>query len=84
MGLPVVATRVVGSVDAVVHGQTGLLIEPRDPDALVRSLKALLIDAEYRRRLGTAARARVLSDYCPADLWAAQVAWYRQLLQVAP
>ena len=83
MGLPVVATRVVGSVDAVVHGQTGLLIEPRDPDALVKSLRTLLLDADYRRRLGAAARARVLSDYRPADLWAAQVDWYRQLLEVA-
>lgn len=84
MGLPVVATRVVGSVDAVVHGQTGLLIEPRDPDALVKSLRTLLLDADHRRRLGAAARARVLSDYRPTDIWAAQVDWYRQLLEVAP
>lgn len=83
MGLPVVATRVVGSVDAVVHRQTGLLIEPRDPDALAKSLRTLLSDADYRHRLGAAARARVLSDYRPADLWAAQVDWYRQLLEVA-
>jgi glycosyltransferase involved in cell wall biosynthesis len=83
MGLPVVAARVVGSVDAVVHGQTGLLIEPRDPGALVKSLRTLLRDADYRHRLGAAARARALSDYRPVDLWAAQVAWYRQLLEVA-
>lgn len=84
MGLPVVATRVVGSVDAVVHGQTGLLIEPRDAGALVKSLRTLLLDVDYRRRLGAAARARALSDYRPVDIWAAQVDWYRQLLGVAP
>lgn len=83
MGLPVVAARVVGSVDAVVHGETGVLIEPRDPGALAKSLRALLLDAGYRDRLGAAARARALSDYRPADLWAAQVDWYRQLLEVA-
>ena len=83
MGLPVVATRIVGAVDAVVHGQTGLLIEPRDSAALAKSLRTLLLNADYRRQLGMAARTRVLSDYRPADIWAAQVDWYRQLLEVA-
>jgi glycosyltransferase involved in cell wall biosynthesis len=84
MGVPVVATRVVGAVDAVVHGQTGLLIEPRDPHALAKSLRTLLLERELRGRLGAAARARVLAEYRPEDLWAAQVAWYRQLLGMAP
>ena len=80
MGLAVVASRVVGCVDAVVHGSTGILVEPRDPEALGRALARLLREPAWREALGEAGRARVLRDYRPRDLWAAQVAWYRSLL----
>lgn len=80
MGLPVVAARIPGSVDAVVHGVTGILVEPRDSEALAQSLARLLRDPELARSFGAAARQRVLRDFRPQDLWDAQVSWYRGLL----
>jgi glycosyltransferase involved in cell wall biosynthesis len=55
-GRPVVASAVGGLLDAVQDGVTGLLVPPRDPEALRGALETLLADAELRRRLGAAAR----------------------------
>jgi glycosyltransferase involved in cell wall biosynthesis len=59
MGVPVVGTRVVGSVDAVEDGVTGLLVPPRDPAILAEAVLRLLSDAELATRLTTAASSRV-------------------------
>jgi glycosyltransferase involved in cell wall biosynthesis len=56
---PVVATAVGGTPEAVVDGETGLLVPPRDVPALGAALARLLDDAELRRRLGGAGRQRV-------------------------
>lgn len=71
MGLPVVATRVPGCVDAIVDGVTGTLVPPRDPAALAAALRAYLADPELRRRHGAAARARVLRDFDQERIWSA-------------
>jgi phosphatidylinositol alpha-1,6-mannosyltransferase len=62
-GLPVVGGRVPGVVDAVVDGETGLLTDPTDPDAVADAAIRILSDADLARRLGEAgaARARELS-----------------------
>jgi glycosyltransferase involved in cell wall biosynthesis len=57
-GRPVVASAVGGLLDLVVDGETGLLVPPGDVGALRAALERLLADAELRRRLGSAARAR--------------------------
>jgi colanic acid/amylovoran biosynthesis glycosyltransferase len=55
-GRPVVATRVGGLPEAVMDGETGLLVPPGDPAALRSALERLLDDAELRGRLGAAGR----------------------------
>jgi glycosyltransferase involved in cell wall biosynthesis len=80
MGLPVVAARVVGSVDAIIPEETGVLVEPRNAGALGEALARLLRDPGLAGRLGAAARKRVVADFRPSDLWAAQTNWYRSLL----
>jgi glycosyltransferase involved in cell wall biosynthesis len=55
---PVVATSVGGLRDLVVDGHTGLVVPPRDPEALRAALKRLLGDSELRRRFGEAGRQR--------------------------
>ena len=58
-GLPVVASRVGGIPEAVVDGETGLLVAPGDPEELAAALARLLDDPELRERLGAAGRSRV-------------------------
>ena len=57
-GIPVVATRCGGLPEIVIDGETGLLVAPQQPRAIVDGLQQLLGDSALRRRLGDAARAR--------------------------
>jgi glycosyltransferase involved in cell wall biosynthesis len=57
-GLPVVGSRVGGMPELVVDGETGLLVEPGDPEGLAAALCGLLADPELRRRMGDAGRVR--------------------------
>lgn len=77
MGLPVVASRVTGIVDAVVDGETGTLVPAGDEASLAAALRRYLTDPALAARHGAAARARVLRDYPPAALEAALVERYR-------
>jgi glycosyltransferase involved in cell wall biosynthesis len=51
-GKPVVATRVDGSEEAVVDGETGFLVRPRDVEGAARAVIRLLRDPELARRMG--------------------------------
>jgi glycosyltransferase involved in cell wall biosynthesis len=62
-GLPVVATRVIGSEEVVVHGETGLLARAGDAPELGRALAELLADPALRARLGRAGRQRYLDHF---------------------
>lgn len=55
-GRAIVATDVPGCRDVVCHGETGLLVPPRDVDALAAALRRLIEDAGLRRRLGACGR----------------------------
>lgn len=57
-GKPVVAGNVGGAVDAVVDGETGLLVDPSDPLAVAEAITKLLCDSDLARRLGAAGQAR--------------------------
>ncbi len=62
--VPVVATT-GGALPEVVgtSGETGLLVEPNNPEVLVEAIGRLLDDAELRARLGAAGRERVISRF---------------------
>lgn len=57
-GLPVIATNVGGSPEAVVDCKTGLLVPPAQPEAIAEAIVSLVQDDELRRRLGQASAAR--------------------------
>lgn len=63
MGVPTVGTRIVGLVDSVVDGETGMLVPPRDVDALTGALSRMLSDETLRVRMGKAAQERAWSLY---------------------
>lgn len=84
-GRPLVASRVGGLVDAVVDGETGMLVPPEDPPALAAALDRVLGDAVLTGRLGAAGRARYEAHYTlqhMASSW--RRAWERALAGDAP
>ena len=63
-GVPVVATTGGALPEVVgVSDETGLLVEPNDPEALVGAIRRLLDDADLRARLGAAGRQRVIERF---------------------
>jgi glycogen(starch) synthase len=58
MARPVVASRVDGLPEVVVDGETGLLVEPENPEALARAIVCLLEDPALAARMGQAGRRR--------------------------
>ena len=62
-GVPVVATSVGGTPDALAQGACGWLVPPADRDTLTSAIVSLLCDAAERRRLALAARVRAVERY---------------------
>jgi len=58
-GVPVVAGREAGLIDAVRDGETGLLVDPYSPPSVAEGLNRLLADPALRLRLGKAGRRAV-------------------------
>jgi len=62
-GLPVVVTDAGGMREAVRDGIDGFVVPVRDVDAMAEALLKLARDPELRRRMGAAARQRVLEEF---------------------
>ncbi len=78
--LPVVATTVGGTPEVVVDGETGLLVPPRDPDALAKAILHLLGDPGLRLRMGQAGRERVEKHFAISETVRKTEALYQKLL----
>lgn len=80
--LPVIATKVTGCVDAVVDGQTGLLVPPDNVTALMAAMKKLLSSPQLRRQMGQKARKRVEEKFTSQRLLDAHVKLYHRMLEL--
>jgi glycosyltransferase involved in cell wall biosynthesis len=58
-GLPVVATDVGGNAEAILNGETGWIVPPKDPPRMAEKIIDLLNDPERARRWGEKGRERV-------------------------
>jgi glycosyltransferase involved in cell wall biosynthesis len=74
--LPVVASRVGGIPEIVIDGETGLLVEPGDSEALASALNRVLFDRELASALGECLRRRVEDNFS----WRRAYEEYRALL----
>ncbi|HHW18876.1 MAG TPA: glycosyltransferase family 4 protein [Firmicutes bacterium] len=80
-GLPVVATRVGGVPEAVVDGETGFLVPPRQPKLLAQAIVRLVVDPQLAEKLGAAGRRRA-EELFDAKLMAERtVEVYRQVVR---
>ena len=89
--LPVIGSAVEGTEDLIVHGQTGWLVPPRDPEALSRALLEAARSPERCVRYGQQARLRVEREFSLArtveayeHLWAGVLGLQLPEEQVSP
>jgi L-malate glycosyltransferase len=67
-GVPVVASRIGGIPEVVVHGKTGYLCEVGDVKGMAEAAIALLSDPERHRRFAEAAREHAVAEFCEGKI----------------
>ncbi|MCC7009107.1 MAG: glycosyltransferase family 4 protein [Acidobacteria bacterium] len=83
-GVPVVGSRVGGIPEMIVPGETGLLVPPRDADALAAAIGALVRDPDRARALGRAGQRRARTAFSPEAHAARVAAIYDAALASSP
>jgi glycosyltransferase involved in cell wall biosynthesis len=79
-GLPLVGTQVGGIPTIIDDEATGLLVPPRAPVAMAGALDRLILDADLRRRMGAAARAKVEREFAWHAIVQTTIGVYRECL----
>ncbi len=82
-GVPIVATRVGGNIDAVIEGQNGLLVPAQRPVELAHALRSLIADPSLRAAMGAAGRERATRRYGAHDAVRSLETMYERLLEGA-
>jgi glycosyltransferase involved in cell wall biosynthesis len=80
MSLPTVGSNIYGLSDAILDGETGILVTPRDSIALSLGLDLLLSDIQLRTVMGGAARQRAIELFDGKIINALIIDEYRRLL----
>lgn len=81
MSRPVVATRVGGLPEVVLHGQTGLLVEKEDHNALAEAISYLLDNPEGAVKMGNTARLRARKVFSWRSYVDAYETLYKKLIE---
>jgi glycosyltransferase involved in cell wall biosynthesis len=80
-GKPIVATAVSGTTQTMTHGETGLMIPPRDSRALADAIIRLLSDPAQAQAMGQAAKQHVTMNFSAQKQADEHLALYRRLLR---
>jgi lipopolysaccharide/colanic/teichoic acid biosynthesis glycosyltransferase/glycosyltransferase involved in cell wall biosynthesis len=79
-GKPLITTRVRGCTDIVRDGENGLLVAPKDHEALAQAVTTLIQSKALRDRMGARGRDIVMSEFTIEQVAAETIAVYRGLL----
>lgn len=79
MGVPSIGTDIVGLRDAIVDGETGLLVPPKSVSALADAIIKLLADSNLRRAMGEKALRRAVAHFDARKVNAAVLDEYQRL-----
>lgn len=79
--LPVIATRISGTVDVVEHEKSGILIAPEDPAALANSMELVIKNPEMACQLGEKARQRIIDKFSLDEIALRYSRLYQRLMK---
>ncbi|MGI9240228.1 MAG: glycosyltransferase family 4 protein, partial [Verrucomicrobiales bacterium] len=77
-GLPCVSTRLAGVPEMVIEGETGLLVDEREPDDFAAAVLKLMGDEPVRRKMGAAGEARAREVFDQAVTAGCLRAYFRE------
>ena len=77
---PVIGTDIEGHPELIVEGETGLLVPPRNPDALAQAILRMLENPTRAKAMARAGRKRVEAEFSMARKVQRTEALYRRLL----
>ncbi len=75
-GKPVIAGKSGGASEAVIDGQTGLLVDPANVSDIAKAITQLMTNQEYAMKLGENGKARVMNEF----QWLLQVEKLKNIL----
>jgi glycosyltransferase involved in cell wall biosynthesis len=81
VGLPVVARRMGSNVEIIEHGENGFLVESEAE--WYDCMRELVTNHDLRRRMGKAARERVVAQYATQSQMPRMVSVFEQVLEEA-
>lgn len=81
MGLPSIVTNINGCNEIIVDGENGVIIPPRDEDALYESMKYFVENPDKVKAMAARARPLVQSRYERKTVWNALLKEYNLLLE---
>ncbi len=82
-GLPCIASRIYGLVDAVENGITGLLHDPHCPAEILEKMRTLSQDPQLRSTMASAARLRAATRFNQRVVTQALADYYERILGTA-
>jgi glycosyltransferase involved in cell wall biosynthesis len=80
-GVPVVATDVGGTKEALRDGVDGFVVPPHEPAALAAALRKLIEDPDRRRQMGSNARTRIEADFSRTVFFEGVSGLYHEMLE---
>jgi len=81
MGVPCIGTKIPGLIDAIDDGTTGMLVPVKDSEALYKGMCRLMNDENLCKKMGEAARTRVVNLYDAKIVhseWVSEYVWWMQ------
>ena len=80
MGLPSVVTDIFGSNEIIEEGINGLIVPPKNEEALLQAMRKMIIDEELRKKMASNARKMVASRYEESFVQNCLINYYHQIL----
>ena len=80
MGIPVVASNIMGCRESVKDGVTGILVEKANPESLKNGLKKLIDNPALRYEMGNNGRVRAEKEFKQEIVWSGQLSKFREII----
>lgn len=82
MGLPTIATDINGANEIITDGVNGVIIPPKDSDALYNAIRKLLDNPDILAAMAVRCRPNIVEKYNRDDVWLATLNMYKEEIQM--